>query len=79
MERRALTEERIISALGSQAGVADVLTLFLAKKGTKPASMNAFIKQIGGEAGGAATAGDSSEMGELRRRIGALVKSGEMK
>lgn len=78
VERKAQQEDRIVSALGSQAGVADVLAGMFGAKGTKPGAMNAYIKSIGAEAGDAATAGDSREMGELRRRIKALVDLGEM-
>lgn len=78
IEREAQTEDRIVAALGNQAGVADVLTMAFGGKGSKPASMNGFIGAVGGETGDAATVGDSKEIGELRRRIGAMVKAGEM-
>lgn len=55
----------------------DTMSMLFGKKGTKPKGMQQFINQMGGEGGSAATVGDSKEMSELRRRIGALVKEGQ--
>ena len=78
VERKAQVEDRIIAALGNQAGVADVLTVMLGSKGTKAASMNSFIGSIGGEnSGDAATVGDSKDMSAMRKRIKQMIAAGE--